>query len=251
MSNSALETIRDIQRRDIAWTDRYLGGTPFHAGFWAQRRLDDAITSHASLAHGILLDVGCGMKPYETNFSPFVDTYLGLEYSPDSGYRGNRADLCGDAAALPLDDDSVDTILCTEVMEHLPEPERAIAEFSRVLRPGGTLITTAPFVFPVHDKFDFFRYSPDGLATMMSRHNLSVVEVKALSGTAVTIAIMLNLYWFDSGFMWTKWLYPFGLVLRPALWVLCFLVNLLGGVFEVVLPSRHLSFNHLTVATKN
>jgi SAM-dependent methyltransferase len=250
MSNSTLELVRSIQRKDILLTDTYLGRTPFHSGFWARRRLDDAIASHASLANGILLDVGCGMKPHEEQFSPFVDVYLGLEYSPDSGYRGNKADLCGDAAALPLNDKSVDTILCTEVLEHVPDPERTIAEFSRILRPGGTLITTAPFVYPIHDKFDFFRYSPDGLAAMMSRHNLTVVEIKPLSGTAVTIALMFNLYWFDMGFLWTKLLYPFGLVLRPILWLLCFFVNLLGGVFEVVLPSKHLSFNHLTVATK-
>ena len=250
MSNQIVETFRKIQTKDIALTDQYLSKTPFHAGFWVRTRLDDAISNHAHLAHGVLLDIGCGAKPYERKFEPHIETYIGLEYSPESGYRGNKADFCGDAAALPLADESVDTILCTEVMEHVPNPEKTIAEFARVLRPGGTVITTAPFVYPIHDAYDFFRYSPDGLAAIMKRHGLTVEEVKPLSGTAVTLATMVNLYWYEIGFIWTKWLYPIGLILRPLLWLLCFIVNLVGGLFEIIIPSEHLSFNHLTIASK-
>jgi SAM-dependent methyltransferase len=201
-------------------------------------------------AHGVLLDVGCGVKPFEQVFAPYVEKYVGIEYSPESGYRGNKADICGDAGYLPFADASVDTILCTEVMEHVPDPERTIAEFARVLRPGGTLITTAPFVYPIHDAYDFFRYSPDGLAVMMKRHGLTIEKVEPLSGTAITIASMFNLYWFDIGFMWTKWLYPIGLLFRPLLWLLCFAVNILGGLFDKIVPSKHLAFNHLTIARK-
>lgn len=248
---TSLTTVaRNIQNKDIFWTDEYLSRTPFHSGYWVRIRLDRAIASHAELAHGVLLDIGCGVKPFEKVFEPYVDKYLGLEYSPESGYRGNRADFCGDAAFLPLADGSVDTILCTEVMEHVPHPEKTIEEFARVLRPGGTVITTAPFFYPIHDAYDFFRYSPDGLAAMMKRHGLTVEKVEPLSGTAVTLAAMLNLYWYDIGFIWTKWLYPIGLILRPVLWLICFIVNVLGGIFEKLLPSKQMSFNHLTIAKK-
>lgn len=248
--NKLAKLSRDIQARDILWTDEYLGRTPFHSGYWGRTRLDKAISSHASLAHGVLLDLGCGVKPYEKTFAPYVNKYIGLEYSPESGYRGNKADFCGDAAFLPLADESVDTILCTEVMEHVPNPEKTIEEFARVLRPGGTVITTAPFVYPIHDAYDFFRYTPDGLAAIMKRHGLEIEKVEPLSGTAVTLAMMFNAYWYEIGFIWTKWLYPFGLILRPLLWLLCFAVNLLGRLFEIILPSEHLSFNHLTIARK-
>lgn len=250
MNNSLAKSFRQIQQADIVWTDRFLSKTPFHPGYWTRKRLDDAVASHAHLAHGVLFDVGCGIKPYEKIFAPYVDSYIGLEYSPESGFRGNKADFCGDAAALPLGDGSIDTILCTEVMEHVPDPEKTIAEFARILRPGGTLITTAPFVYPIHDAYDFFRYSPEGLAAIMKRHGLSVEEIQPLSGTAVTLVAMVNMYWYDIGFMWTKWLYPIGLVLRPLLWLLSFVLNVLGGLFEIVLPSHHLSFNHLTIARK-
>ena len=242
--------IAKFHAKDIQWTDDYLVRTPFHPGFWTRTRLDKAITQAASLAHGTLLDVGCGTKPFEKLFLPYVERYIGLEYSPESGYRGNRADFCGDAGDLPLADSSVDTILCTEVMEHLPNPERAISEFARVLRPGGTIITTAPFFYPIHDAYDFFRYTPDGLKAIMERHSLTVESVKPLSGTAITMAVMFNMYWYEIGFVWTKWLYPIGLILRPLLLLICFLVNVVGGIFEVLLPSNHMSFNHLTIARK-
>ncbi len=230
--------------------DRLIGCTPFYAGFWGRRRIDQAIAGAACLAHGVLLDIGCGNKPYQEVFAPRIEKCIGLEYSPETGYRGNKADLCGDAMRLPLADNSVDTILCTEVLEHLPSPEKAIAEFARVLKLNGVVITTAPFFYPVHDARDFFRYSPDGIATLMKQNGLNVELIKPLSGTGVTLALLFNLYWFDIGFMWTKWLYPFGVILRPILLLLCFIVNVLGGILEVILPSRQMSFNHLTIAKK-
>lgn len=250
MGNSLLEAFRRIQAKDIYLTDKYLVRTPFHAGYWVRTRIDYAISANAKVAHGTLLDIGCGSKPFEQTFEPYIEKYIGLEYSPESGYRGNRADVCGDAAFLPFADESFDTILCTEVLEHVPNPEKAIEEFARILRPGGTIITTAPFFYPIHDEYDFFRYTPDGVAAIMNRYELQVERIEPLSGTAVALAAMLNTYWFDIGFIWTKWLYPIGVILRPFLWLVCFIVNVAGGVFEKVLPSNHMSFNHLTIARK-
>lgn len=241
---------RRIQTKDVLWTEKYLSRTPFYSAFWVVRRLKRVIRDHAKFAHGTMLDVGCGIKPHEPDFAPFIERHIGLDYSPISGYRGNRADVCGDAAALPFADGCIDTILCAGVMEDLPDPERTISEFSRVLAPGGTLITTATFVWPVHDRNDYFRFSPEGLPAIMRRHGLTVERVVPMSGTAVTLAVMINLYWYDCHFLWNKWLYPVGLLLRPVLWILCLIINLIGGLFEIILPDKLMSFSHLTVASK-
>lgn len=238
-----------FQQKDIALMEK-LGKTPFYSGFWNRVRIDKAIAFAAQKSHGVLLDVGCGNKPYKSYFEPFVERHIGLEYSPESVYRGCAADVFGDAMRIPLEDNSVDTILCTEVLEHIPNPEKAIAEFARILRPNGVVITTAPFFYPIHDAWDFFRYTNDGIATLMKQNGLNVELVKPLSGTGVTLALLFNLYWFDIGFMWTKWLYPVGVLLRPILLLFCFIVNALGGLLEVILPSRQMSFNHLTIASK-
>lgn len=239
-----------FQQKDVELMDK-LSVTPFSPGFWCRQRIDKAIDFAAAHAHGVLLDVGCGAKPYKKTFEPFVKKHLGIEYSPDSVYRESRADIFADAMQIPLADNSVDTVLCTEVLEHLPNPEKAIAEITRVLKPNGVVITTAPFFYPIHDALDFFRYTHDGIATLMKQNGLDVELVKPLSGTGVTLALLFNLYWFDTGFMWTKWLYPFGVILRPILLLLCFVVNVLGGILEVILPSQQMSFNHLTIARKN
>jgi SAM-dependent methyltransferase len=241
--------VAEFQKKDIELMEK-LGRTPFYSGFWNCVRIDKAIAESAKFAHGTLLDVGCGSKPYKKVFAPFVEKHLGLEYSPESVYRGCEANFFGDAMKLPLADNSIDTILCTEVLEHIPNPEKTIAEFARILRPNGVIITTAPFFFPIHDAWDFFRYTHDGLANLMKQQGLEIELIKPLSGTAVTIALLFNLYWFDIGFMWTKWLYPFGVILRPLLLLFCFIVNVLGGIFEVLIPSKQMAFNHLTIAKK-
>ncbi|MCX7858349.1 MAG: methyltransferase domain-containing protein [Deltaproteobacteria bacterium] len=241
---------RKFHEKDIELMEK-ISITPFYSGFWNRFRIDKAIRQVAPRAHGVLLDVGCGIKPYQKAFQPYVKHYIGLEYSPKTVYRGHKADIFGDAMNLPFADASIDTILCTEVLEHLPRPWEAIAEFYRVLRPNGILIITAPFFFPIHDKLDFFRYTPKGISSLMKQNGLEVEEIKPLSGTGVTLALLFNLYWFEIGFMWTKWLYPFGIVLRPILLLFCLIVNVFGWVLEKVLPSEHMSFNHLTVAKKN
>ena len=245
-----LELAKKFQTKDIELADKYLIKTPFHPMFWVNRRLDAAIKSHSNLAHGVLLDVGCGLKPYEKFFKPYVTKYIGLEYSETSGYRGNAADLCGDAMQLPLADACVDTILCTEVLEHVPNPELAVSEFSRILRAGGTVIITAPFLFPVHDAHDYFRYSPSGIAAILKRHDFEVEKVETLTGGGITVATLLSLFWFQLGFMWTKWLYPIGVVLRPVFLLLVFITNILGWIGDQLIPSTQMSVDHLTIGKR-
>ena len=242
--------VRRIHAKDVLWTERYLSHTPFSSVFWIVRRMRRAVRDHASVAKGRMLDVGCGLKPHESVFAPHVTEHTGIDYSPGSGFRGNRADVCGDAAYLPFADSSFDTVLCTELLVDVPDPDRVITEFARILKPGGVLITTAAFVFPVHDRNDYYRFSPGGLSTIMERHGLTVDRVVPMSGTAITLAAMTNIYWYDLHFVWNKWLYPVGLALRPVLWILCFMINAIGGLFEIILPDQLMAFNHLTVARK-
>src|SRR2546423_4100855 len=97
---------RRIQAADVLFSEKYIAATPFHSAFWAIRRLKNCIHAHAHFAHGRMLDVGCGLKPYESDFAQHVDEHIGYDYSPVSGFRGNRAQVCGDVAALPFADGS-------------------------------------------------------------------------------------------------------------------------------------------------
>lgn len=65
-------------------------------------------------------------------------------------WDNSRIDLVSDITAIPAPDSSFDVILCSEVLEHLPEPTHALDEFARLLKPGGVVILTAPFSSNVH-----------------------------------------------------------------------------------------------------
>jgi len=75
----------------------------------------------------------------------------------------SKTDIVSDICDVPEPDHSFDVILCSEVLEHLPDAPKAIDEFSRLLKPGGTLIITAPFVSLVH-------FAPYHFATGFSRY---------------------------------------------------------------------------------
>ena len=140
-------------------------------------------------ASGRLLDIGCGTKPWRDTFAAHVDEHVGVDHE-QTLHGLASVDVISDAYHVPLPDGSADTVLLTEVLEHLERPGDALAESRRLLRPGGHLIATTPFSWPLHEEpRDFFRYSPHGLRHLSQEAGLEVVELQALSGAWTTIAL--------------------------------------------------------------
>ena len=78
-------------------------------------------------------------------------------------------DLVGDAHRLPFSDASFDAVVCTEVFEHLVDPPTAAGELVRILKPGGRLVLTTRFCFPLHERpSDFWRFTPYTLARLFA-----------------------------------------------------------------------------------
>src|SRR5258708_7541405 len=105
----------------------------------------------APKARGRMLDVGCGDRPYEKLFRPFVSEYVGIEheatFTQTTASKHGGPDMVYDGRTLPFSDRSFDTVMSVQVLEHTPDPQRLIDEMARVLHPDGTLILTAPFSF--------------------------------------------------------------------------------------------------------
>lgn len=109
-----------------------------------------------------------------------ADTILNLGSGPDyvqdrrdvinvDIYAFDAVDLVADGQTLPLADASVDGILCLVMLEHVPEPDRVVAEMHRLLRPGGRVLACVPFLQPVHAApADFHRWTPAGAARLFS-----------------------------------------------------------------------------------
>jgi len=158
------------------------------------------LTKVAPRAHGRLLDVGCGQRPYEHLFAPYVSEYIGIEHEATFGQTNasnaaKKPDLYYDGTRLPFDDGSFDTVLNVQVLEHTPHPGLLVKEMGRVLRPGGTLILSAPFQFRLHEEpHDYFRYSPHGLRTLCAAAGLEIVETLSQGSLWSVLAHKLNSY---------------------------------------------------------
>jgi SAM-dependent methyltransferase len=174
---------------------------------------------------GILLDVGCGKMPYKPLLiSPQtkVTQYIGLDFDVNPIHR-NTPDITWQKGKIPLVENSVDCVLCTEVFEHCPEPEVVMREIHRVLKPGGFLFFTVPFLWPLHEvPYDHYRYTPFTLERHLTNAGFSTVQLEALGGWHASLAQMLGL-WARRGVggYWKRML--FSVLLWP---VVCLLARL-------------------------
>lgn len=123
---------------------------------------------------GKLLDVGCGRKPYKDTYFATATSYVGIDHLTEN----SQPDIVASALDLPFDDKSFDTVVCTEVLEHIPDPLRVLCEMHRVLKPSGYLILTTPMYWPRHEApHDFFRYPYDGLLYLLKESGLEFVRI--------------------------------------------------------------------------
>ena len=135
----------------------------------------------------LCLDVGGGLSRYREIFGP--RRFFSIDIAP----RDNTH-LCGDIRALPLRDDCVDLVLCTEVLEHVYETSEALAEIYRVLRPGGYAVITVPLLYGEHDHADFHRWTRLGMRTALGDAGFDVVDVASRGGLFGTAAVLLSLF---------------------------------------------------------
>ena len=123
---------------------------------------------------GTLLDVGCGRKPYANTYFAGATSYTGVDYFTET----SQPDIVASAVDLPVDNQSFDTVVSTELLEHVPEPLRALREMHRVLKPGGYLILSTPMYWPRHEiPYDFFRYPYDGLLYLLKESGFELVRM--------------------------------------------------------------------------
>jgi ubiquinone/menaquinone biosynthesis C-methylase UbiE len=106
--------------------------------------------------NSLILDVGAGSCPYRKYFSHCeykTQDFGGLEDNQLRDHSGyGKIDYYCDATEIPVPDSSFDVVLCTEVLEHVPEPIKVVNEFARILKPGGKILLTAPLGSGIHQQ---------------------------------------------------------------------------------------------------
>jgi SAM-dependent methyltransferase len=152
---------------------------------------DEARRAHTELGRYRVLDVGCGAKPYEPLFSPFAESYVGVD-----PVENPRAELRGSVEDLPVEDASFDLVLCNQVLEHCDDPPRAVSELRRVTTPGGRVLATTHGVMVYHPSpTDYWRWTHAGLEKLFAENGAwASVRVTAASGTTACLAMIFSLY---------------------------------------------------------
>jgi len=226
----------------------------------AKHYLKRAVQHSVKYASGRLLDVGCGRQPYRREFSRVVEGYYGLDlpkrrkshhvglkrrlknvfgYRDDSGHP----DIYATALCLPFADMTFDTVLATELLEHLPCPARFLAEAYRVLGPNGILIMTTPFVWPLHEiPSDFSRFTRWGLEKLLNDAGFSVMCIEVYGNTVGTVGMLLSFLLGHKLGRNLLTVYPIRLV--------CAIIQVVAYVMGLLVRDADLPFGHLVIAAR-
>ena len=148
--------------------------------------LKETLEGFSPYFKGKVLDVGSGGFDRSSEFFGDVTEHIRMDISEEI-----KPDFIGSIYEIPFDGDTFDTVLCTQVFEHLAFPHKAAPELFRVLKRGGYTIITAPQWNELHEEpHDYFRYTNYGLASLFTEAGFEIVRVERLGGYYSSLAQM-------------------------------------------------------------
>jgi SAM-dependent methyltransferase len=197
---------------------------------------------------GVVLDIGCGSKPYEYLLKERSVLYIGVdvptEYSANKEEK--KADIfCDLRTGLPIKNGSVDTIIATEVLEHIPNPEALLTDVRRGLKAGGYAILTTPQTWELHEEpHDYFRYTKYGLSAMANNAGFQVVNIIPHCGTNSALAQLFAIHMYNKLVMHK----PFPIRAVVVIAAVCILK--LGKLLDRVFPDQKLTLGNTLILRK-
>lgn len=188
-------------------------------------------------ARGIVVDLGCGEKPYQSYIR--VKKYIGIDKE--------GGDLTADVLNTPLKNNYADTVLSTQVLEHVKDPQQLFRESKRILKKDGYLILTAPMNWPIHDvSKDYWRFTEFGLVHLAKEAGFRVIDCQPLDGFISvvwqTMAMLIERPTYHHGFFRTI----LKLIIKPLFWFIQPLIYWL----DRLKPVKGLTMNNILIAQK-
>jgi SAM-dependent methyltransferase len=152
--------------------------------------IDVCLGAFSKEMRGLVIDLAGKREKKRGSFQPPEDQakawwYINLDWE-------TNPHIFADVTRTPLATESVDCILCTEVLEHLKDPQACVDEIHRLLRDGGLVFASTPFFYPIHaDPYDYQRFTEDGLRHLF--REFKSVEVFRMGGYFGVLGLMCEL----------------------------------------------------------
>ena len=162
--------------------------------YFARKAIYNNIKIYSKSITGITLDIGCGSKPYASLFAN--SKYIGMDIEV-SGHKhtDSHIDVFYNGTEVPFGDNSFDSIVCFEVLEHVFNPDVFLKEANRVLKTGGKAIFTVPFIWDEHEQpFDYARYSSFGLKSLFKKNGFTICENRKYICDPRLLTLLANAY---------------------------------------------------------
>lgn len=214
--------------------------------YFIRRGLYKGVLSNNGYLKGRLLDFGCGSKPYKELFD--VKEYIGLDIE-ESGHSHQHEgiDVYYEGSVIPFQDDNFDSIFSSEVFEHIFNLEEILAELHRVLKPGGHMLITLPFVWEEHEiPYDFARYTSFGIEHLLKKNGFEIVTTKKTTNYVETVFQLWNAY------VWNTYVHSSNRYLSVFKTVLFIAPITIAGIFisKILRDNRNFYHNNIVVAKK-
>lgn len=217
----------------------------FNPFFIIRRGLYNAVNELKPNMSGRMLDFGCGSKPYRQLFN--VDVYIGTDIKI-SGHDHTKEDIdvYYDGRTLPFDDNEFDSVFSSEVFEHVFNLDEILNELRRVLRPGGKMLITLPFVWDEHEiPYDFARYTSFGIVHILQEKGFKVLERRKTTAYVETVFQMWSAYVYQHIFPKSK---VFRIALTP---IFITPIHILGILLGAVLPKNQNFYHNNVLVVEN
>jgi len=203
---------------------------------------------------GSTLDIGCGSKPYRDLFNK-VKEYKGIDfkdYSVNKDFSFGKPDYFfsneySKTLILPFKNESFDNVVSFQVLEHHPNPQKLISEMLRVVKKGGCILLTAPFLGGIHEEpHDYQRFTKYGLIELFKPYKCEILEIKEQGALFSTISMFLNEY-LNSFAANNKLSYFISVLIYLPFILFSYISLLLDKIFK----SNKILFNYLILVKKN
>ena len=221
-------------------------GLFFNPFFFIRRRLYKSIKKNSDSLSGIILDLGCGSKPYKDLFKKSTQ-YIGVDIeNPAHDHSKEDIDVYYDGKTLPFANEYFDSIFFSEVLEHIFNPDEIIAEMHRVLKKDGKILLTVPFTWDEHEiPFDYRRYTSFGITHLLNKNHFEILHIEK-SGHYFEVIVQLFTHYLRHLFFTRNKYVNLAINL-----ILIAPFTIIGFILTLVAPrKRSLYFNNIVVAKK-